>query len=280
MYEGTVDAFNAMIGSLPPVAVGGRQTMRWEQPSTNLRGYTAWMTPWDACFFQQNTPNVLGISFEPRLRLTPPPLPLVPLPPDALLRRDIELGLAWMVNTEGKNSSKDHVSDVPSSSSFSVGATANATTVLTSRQISTDTLVLQSNPEGNEGLLASSIHFYAPKFVGVQYWKYPGYAHAYSGGDTSLIYVIDSGLAAATGDEFGHPAITGDRIADSFEVVGTTQGRGDLHGHGTAMAASAVGRRVGVSRSARVIPVKFTDSYPTTEAEGAHQLFQAPDSGS
>lgn len=85
MYNGPVDDFNTILANLPPIPTT-RQAQRWNRDGADFRAFTTWMSALDAWGFQRTYPAILGISFEPRLRLTPPPPPLVPDPPDSLVR--------------------------------------------------------------------------------------------------------------------------------------------------------------------------------------------------
>jgi subtilisin family serine protease len=62
------------------------------------------------------------------------------------------------------------------------------------------------------------------------------------------IFVLDTGISPHV--EFGT------RLAAGFSAINDGRGTGDCHGHGTHVAATAGGARVGVASGARLVPVR------------------------
>lgn len=72
------------------------------------------------------------------------------------------------------------------------------------------------------------------------------------------VYVIDSGTISH--GEFGG------RVLPGVDFVGSTDGRGDFSGHGTAVASVIGGNTTGVAKTVQLIPVRITHSRSTDES--------------
>ncbi len=210
MYSGSKPSFEAMISSLPalPGRADGRETRRWERDNHDLRGFSTWLTAAAGYDLRRDNPNVLGVSYEPRLVFNPPPLPPPP-PPGSLQRRHDNAAnsrlLAEPRNTNIHKPSPNNttaagvVYERDGSTSRGAGAAAGAAAGAVAfgrRQISTEFLSLQADPEENRDIWGLRYLSTPPEKVGVKYWKYPGYVHANEGGRNADIYILDTGAIA------------------------------------------------------------------------------------
>lgn len=82
----------------------------------------------------------------------------------------------------------------------------------------------------------------------------------YQAGEGVQTYIIDTGVDSL------HPEFTG-RMRPGFSSINDEFGTEDCEGHGTHVAGTVAGRRVGVAKKALVIPVRVLDCQGSGSAE-------------
>ncbi len=82
----------------------------------------------------------------------------------------------------------------------------------------------------------------------------------YQAGEGVRAYIIDTGIDSA------HPEFTG-RMLPGFNSVKDDKGTQDCEGHGTHVAGTVAGRRVGVAKKALLVPVRVLDCKGSGSAE-------------
>ncbi|KAK4446236.1 hypothetical protein QBC34DRAFT_469965 [Podospora aff. communis PSN243] len=253
MFEGPVKDFDDMIAALDDTAARGRQSRVWEQDGVDLRGYSFWLTRDDAAELERENPGVVGISFETRQPFN------ITVKPSAEATKHRRMDSGDPQDTLSSPRAQPASGNVTMMSGMPSHDQDNIRGVLNRRQTTTGSLRMQSTPDGDQwGLKYLST---PPAFHDEYFYHYPGFVHNENAGDTAIIYVVDTGVKPDP--EFGSrllPGFTGE------EIVGN-------HVHGTTIASVAAGRTVGVSRAARIVPVKIMGTRSAPTGDGTQGLF-------